>query len=64
MNNQRRKQIKEIIEKLEEVMGAIEVLKDAEEECYDNLPENIQYSLEYASYDVADLIDNLYSVIE
>lgn len=42
MNEQRRKGLRAIINKLEEARDTIESLKDEEQDAYDNLPEGVQ----------------------
>jgi len=42
MNKERRKQIKKTAELIEELMTALEGLKDEEQEYYDNMPDNFQ----------------------
>jgi hypothetical protein len=44
MNNERRKAIAAIAEQLTELREAIELIRDDEQEAYDNLPESLQYS--------------------
>ncbi|MEL7586653.1 MAG: hypothetical protein AAGU19_08050 [Prolixibacteraceae bacterium] len=42
MNKQRRKQLREIADKLADLNADLESLKDEEQEAYDNLPESLQ----------------------
>jgi flagellar biosynthesis chaperone FliJ len=42
MNDQRRKQLKEALQKLEDAAASIEICKDEEQEYYDNMPEGLQ----------------------
>lgn len=42
MNKARRKAIEKISDKLEELQAELQMLKDEEEEAYDNLPESLQ----------------------
>lgn len=44
MNAQRRKTLNDQIGKLEEIKATIETEKDAEQETFDNMPENLQGS--------------------
>ena len=44
MNANRRKQLQNIIDAIEEAKLQLETLKDEEQECFDNLPESFQYS--------------------
>lgn len=60
MNKERRKQIKKVIAKLdeiqsllEEVRSEIESIKDAEEEYRDNIPENMQSGERYERAEAA-----------
>ena len=64
MNNKRRKNIAEIIsqlnslsEKVENILSDIEIVKDEEEECLENIPENLQESERYNQ--VEEAADNL-----
>ena len=45
MNNIRRKQIQEIIDKLEDTKNLLENVMNDEQEYYDNMPENLQGSI-------------------
>ena len=42
MNKQRRKEIQTVIDRLNELQGSIEALRDEEQEYYDYMPENFQ----------------------
>ena len=53
MNKVRRKQLQEIIEQIDAIMGALEDLQQEEEECRDNMPENLQCSERYERADDA-----------
>ena len=76
MNNARRKAIEAVIDILTEQKEALEGIRDEEQECYDNLPESLQYaekgeqmsencdSLDTASSDLEDIIDLLQEIIE
>lgn len=44
MNNFRRKSISEIMGKLQDLVYDLECVRDEEQEAYDNMPENLQYS--------------------
>lgn len=61
MNNQRRKTLEEIHNKIADLRDLLEEVKD-EEECYrDNMPENLQSS---ARYEIAEnACDNMDSAI-
>ena len=58
MNKPRRKQLEDIITKLDELKEALEVLQKEEEEYRDNIPENLQGSERYEKAEAA--CDNLY----
>lgn len=76
MNNARRKEIEKITADLEALKERIESLQDEEQECYDNLPESIQYGergdkmenaieqLGYAADNIQDCLDNLCEAME
>ena len=71
MNNSRRKEIRAIIAKLEEVKECVENVRDEEQEYLDNMPENLQCSeradvaqnaidnMEYALDNLEEAVDNL-----
>lgn len=73
MNNNRRKQIDDILEQLNPLLLEIESVKDEEQEAYDNLPESMQNgdkgekmsdavnNLEYAFDSQTEVIDYLES---
>lgn len=75
MNKQRRKQLDEILARLQECMADLEYIKDDEQEAFDNLPESIQYSekgeimeeyvsdIEYVISDLDTCISNLEDII-
>ena len=44
MNNERRKEIAAILEKVTELRGKVEDLQNAEQEAFDNMPEGLQQS--------------------
>lgn len=44
MNKERRKKIGKAIEALEEIKEIIEILKDEEQEYFDNMPDNLRES--------------------
>lgn len=69
MNKQRRKELNEIINKLSELWYDLECLKSKEEECYDNMPENLQYSekgerIEAAVESLNDALDSIDNAID
>lgn len=68
MNAQRRKAIDAITDKLLELKEELESLRDEEQECYDNLPESLQYSergeaMEENVSDLDEACDELDTVI-
>jgi chaperonin cofactor prefoldin len=62
MNNQRRKEIKKIIDRLDIIKNEIEQICNDEEDYHDNIPENLQDSDRAMSSEEA--IDNLNEVLE
>ena len=44
MNNQRRKAIEKLAERLDELKSEFEAIMDEEQEAFDNMPESLQYS--------------------
>ena len=65
MNNNRRKRISDIIERLESLQGDIEELKNEEEEAYDNIPEGLKSSERGESCENAIFnLDEAYSALD
>ena len=69
MNKQRRKELNVIIDKLTELRDLLENLKDEEQDYFDNMPENLQYSergerAEEAVMSLEEALDNIDSVVE
>ena len=69
MNNTRRKAIKAIMDKLQDLMDDIEAIKDEEQEAYDNLPESIQNSergeaMDSAIYNLDDAAESVQLVLD
>lgn len=69
MNKQRRKELNEIINKLSELRDDLASLTSEEEECYDNMPENLQYSekgeiIEAAVESLNDALDSIDNAID
>lgn len=62
MNKVRRKQLDEVIAKIEEAKELLDVLREEEEEYRDNMPENLQGSEKYQMADEA--IDNMDCAID
>lgn len=76
MNKYRRKEIEDLIKKLESIKEEITIITDEEQEYYDNIPENLQMSekaensqnaisdLEDAECSVDDAISSLQSILQ
>lgn len=69
MNKQRRKQLEEIIGRLEVAVSDLELIRDEEDEYRDSIPENLQGSEKYensesASYSMDEAIDSINSAID
>lgn len=76
MNKQRRKQISELMQKVSDLKEELDEVLQEEQDYYDNMPENLQYSargetseeaicnLEEACSCLDDCISNLESSIE
>lgn len=76
MNKARRKQIEEVISKLEDIRDEIQYISEDEMEAYDALPESLQdgergqqiydnaNDIEYQSSMVDDVISELQDIIE
>ena len=76
MNARRRKEIEKLTAQIEEIMSAIDYLREEEQEAYDNLPESFQdgeqgdrmtdaiEKLEYAYDILQDAYDNLCEATE
>lgn len=62
MNNNRRKEIRNIIEQLESIRAQIENIRDDEQDCIDNMPENLQGSERCETAEAA--VENLDLAIE
>lgn len=62
MNNERRKVINKMIDKLDEVRSELDGCMDLEQEAYDNMPKGLQES-ERGDRMQAN-VDNLYGVID
>lgn len=58
MNKLRRSQIAKLINKIEEVKSELETIRDDEQDYFDNMPENLQYSVRgEAAEEAVDLMD-------
>ena len=69
MNKLRRKAIQSIFDKLTELQEEIEAIKDAEDECRENMPENLHGSERYeqsetASSNMEEAIDYISSACD
>lgn len=69
MNNTRRKAIMKIAERLEELKTDFELLRDEEQEAFDNMPESIQESergehIENIIYNMEEVLENLESAFD
>ncbi len=69
MNNTRRKAIMKIAERLEELKTDFELLRDEEQEAFDNMPESIQESergehIESIIYNMDDVLESLESAFD
>lgn len=72
MNNNRRKRITDIVEKinelrqlLEDVSSEVEEVRDEEQEYLDNIPENLQGSERHGVAETAvENLENAYSLLE
>lgn len=62
MNNQRRKEINEVIKRLMDIKSDIESIAGDEQDYYDNMPENLQGSMRAETSENA--LDSLYSAID
>lgn len=69
MNNPRRKKLAKLQEQIEEIRMALEEILEEEQEAYDNMPENLQYSergekAEECISALEDAVSNLEEVVE
>lgn len=69
MNNARRKQIASIKTEIEEKLSLLQELQEEEQDYFDNMPENLQYSergekSEQAADDLQNIIDEIQSQLE
>ena len=72
VNNQRRKKINTIIEKISYIKDEIEIIYEEEQDCMSNIPENLQGSDRYIqSEDACDImsecienLDDIISILE
>lgn len=65
MNNSRRKELKEAQAKIVEAMEIIDLVKEEEQDAFDNLPENFQYGEKGENMEAhIDELDELFSELE
>lgn len=69
MNKNRRKQIAEAIQKIEEAKTLLEIARDEEQDAFDNMPEGIQSSgrgetMEAAITSMDEAIDEIDNIVE
>ena len=69
MNKNRRKRIQEIIDKIVDAADNLDVIKDEEQEVFDNMPENFQCAergeaIQECVDDLDDAVSGLQDVIE
>lgn len=62
MNKQRRQKIREVRKEIENCKDNLQKILDEEQECFDNMPENLQGSMRGS--DSEDAIDTMESCIE
>lgn len=62
MNKQRRKQLEDISEKLQQLRDELDSVMEEEQEAYDNMPESLQESERGCT--MQEGLDNLQSVID
>lgn len=68
MNNARRKQINDLKDRLQECLEDLEILRDEEQEYFDNMPEGLQNSergmaAESAASNLSDACESLETII-
>jgi hypothetical protein len=51
MNNQRRKKLLSIIDRISDILSELEPIRDDEEKCRDNMPESLYESVRYDKID-------------
>jgi exonuclease VII small subunit len=62
MNAKRRKELEKLVERIQGIIADLEVLRDEEQECFDNLPESLQES--ERGEKMEDNISNMDAVID
>lgn len=68
MNKQRRKMIADVVERLEATKSDLEMIRDEEQEAFDNMPEGLQGSergeaMEEGIYQIEEAMDGLDSAL-
>lgn len=66
MNKQRRKNLAETLDMIEQILSIVETVKDEEQEAFDNMPEGIQCSergeaMEEIIYQLEEIYDSIQS---
>ena len=65
MNNSRRKRIDALIERIDDLMSDLDLIREEEQEAYDNLPESIQDSERGETmYNAIDNLESAASYLE
>jgi hypothetical protein len=69
MNDFRRKRLDYLKDKLADICDEIEIIREEEENAFDNLPESLQESergeaIQHAVYQLEEISDNLQQIIE
>lgn len=65
MNSERRKKLESLYCKLTDIKDILDEIKDEEECCFDNIPENLQNSEKYERVATAyDALDSAFTSIE
>lgn len=69
MNAKRRKELEKLVERIQAIAADLEVLRDEEQECYDNLPEGLQESergerMSDNVYNIESVMDDLISAAD
>lgn len=62
MNNQRRKEIRDILSEIQNIKTRLELVQMNEELAFDNMPENLQYSMR--GEESQEAIDVMSSAVE
>lgn len=62
MNKQRRQDVKSVIRIIKNAISTLENIKEDEEDYFDNMPENLQYSMR--GQDSEEFIDDMEDALE